>query len=60
MGAEGRGQKERPNRDGKKSVKVAILQKTKWFGRQVYQVGQSMVLTHRRERPSKSDNMQSW
>ena len=39
-------------------VKVAALQETKWFGRGVYQVGGSVVLTARRERPSKGDGIQ--
>ena len=39
-------------------MKVAALQKTKWFGREIYQVGGSVVLTVGREKPSKGDDMQ--
>ena len=39
-------------------MKVAALRETKSFRSEVYQVGQSVVLTAGREKPSKGDDVQ--
>ena len=39
------------------NVKVTALQKTKWFGMEVYQVSGSVVLTSGREKPVHRDTV---
>ena len=41
------------------NVKMTALQKTKWFGSEVYRVTRSVVLTSGKEKPAQEDTVKS-